>query len=187
MGKRDFNVNRLFEDKKIFADFMNGSLFHGEQVLRADRLEALSQGSGVTYVNQAGKVRVLMRRRDVCMKADLGVCFAVFANENQAGVYYAMPVRNMLYDTISYTEQVQELEKRHKEAGERLKGDEFLSGITKEDRIIPVITTVLYYGKEWDGSESIYEMMGLNAEAKETARLKSICQTIRSMCSRHQP
>ena len=70
MGKQDFSVNRLFEDKEIFADFMNGSLFQGNQVLCADRLEQLSAGGGVVYVNRKGKEQALLRRRDVCMKAD---------------------------------------------------------------------------------------------------------------------
>lgn len=172
MGKQDFSVNRLFEDKEIFADFVNGSLFHGKQVLHADRLELLPSEGGIAYVNRSGNERVLTRRRDICMKADLGVCFAIFAGENQAGVHYAMPVRTMLYDALSYTGQVQELEKRHKEAGDRLKGDEFLSGITKDDRLIPVVTTVLYYGKKWDGSKSLYEMMGLDPASEDIAQLK---------------
>lgn len=106
------------------------------------------------------------------MIADMGACFVIYANENQAGVHYAMPVRNMLYDALDYADQIKELEKRHKEAGDKLGRDEFLSGITKEDRIIPVITTVLFYGKTWDGCKSLYEMMGMDGESEEAGRLK---------------
>lgn len=46
---------------------------------------------------------------------------------------------------------------------DNLSGSELLSGVTKDDRIMPVITLVLYLGKEaWDGPATLYEMMGID-------------------------
>ena len=43
----------------------------------------------------------------------------------------------------------------YKGAGE----DEFLSGFMKDDRLLPVVTLVIYFGKEcWDGPLSLHEM-----------------------------
>ena len=42
----------------------------------------------------------------------------------------------------------------------RLTGAEFLSGFRKEDKLIPVITLVVYFGSaEWDGPMTIREML----------------------------
>ena len=79
------------------------------------------------------------------MMAKTGACFILAATEWQHSIHYGMPVRDMTYDALDYTEQLQELERKHIENGDKLQGAEFLSGITKEDRLIPVITLNLYY------------------------------------------
>lgn len=157
MGKQNLLVNRMLERKENFADFINGVIYGGRQVLRADMLESLSCHSGVIY-EENGKKRVLER------EADMGTYSLVLTNELQDKVHYAMPVRVMLEDALEYVKQVQDLEKKHKEAGEKLTGDAFLSGIMREDRLTPVITTVLYCGPGWDGCKSIYEMLDINEE-----------------------
>lgn len=78
-------------------------------------------------------------------------------------VHYAMPVRMMLYDAFAYTEQVKELERKHEKNGEKLKGAEFLSGMKKEDKLIPIVPIVVYYGSvEWDASQDIHGMLELD-------------------------
>jgi len=166
MGKTDVTVNQLMERKEIFADFINGVIYQGKKVIQPENLEMLSSSSGLLYEEDSGKVRTLERRGDVRMKADIGTYSIIFSEENQKGVHYAMPVRNMLYDALEYVKQLQELEKIHKKNGEVLQGNEFLSGITKEDRLAPVITTVFYFGDQWDGAESLYGMMDLGGEMK---------------------
>lgn len=173
MGEENHVMNRLLEKPSVFADFVNGTAFEGRQILRPEGLSLVSNRSGILYVNREGMKRTLERNRDVCMRSelDIGVQFAVFACENQSYVDYGMPVRNMLYDALDYMEQMERLKRRHEEGREKLRGNELLSGVRKTDRIIPVITTVLYLGKEeWDGSRSLYEMMGLE-ENSEAARL----------------
>lgn len=164
MGKADVAMNQMMRRKEIFADFVNGIVYHGKQVLKPEGLECISGQPGILYEAASGKVRALERRRDIQMKADMGMYSVIFAEENQSRVHYAMPVRNMLYDALEYVRQVQEMEKSHRKRGELRKGEEFLSGITKEDRLTPVITIVFYFGGEWDGSRSLYEMMGWNEE-----------------------
>lgn len=50
-----------------------------------------------------------------------------------------MPVKNALYDALNYGSQVKEAAKKHKDAGERGSGAEFLSGFHKEDRLKPFV------------------------------------------------
>ncbi len=159
MGKANLSLNTILTRKEVFADFMNGTLYGGQQVLKAEDLERIPTHSGIFYETEEGKKNALERQGDVRMKADLGTYSVILASEPQNKVHYAMPVRGMLYDALEYTKQVQELENQHKKKGEKLEGSQFLSGITREDRLTPVVTTVLYAGPDWDGAKSLYEMM----------------------------
>lgn len=153
MAEQDYYMKKLLEDRARFADFINVNVFHGKQVLRADDLSLLP-----AVVETDGTKRMIQRRRDVVMKAQFGAYFCVVASENQGKVHYGMAVREMMYDALDYTEQIRKIEERHRAEGDRLKGADFLSHFTKEDRIIPVVTLTLYYGNEaWDGPKSLYE------------------------------
>lgn len=163
MAKEDVVLKKYMSDKGRFADLVNGRIFDGKQIVKPENLTLLNGESDLYLIDKNGRKKTIMRYRDVIMKADFGMYFAVIAEENQMKIHYAMPVRNMLYDALSYTEQVAQIKKEHVEKGEILTDEEFLSGIKKEDKIIPVITLVLYYGeKEWDGHLDLYGMMGLN-------------------------
>ena len=71
-----------------------------------------------------------------------------------------MPIRVMGYDHYSYNKQYNDRKNYYKTNGISLKDDEFISGIRKTDKFLPVITLVLYYGeKDWDGPESLYDML----------------------------
>lgn len=163
MGKLNLAVNQLLERKEIFADFINGTLFDGEQVLREEELQRLSGHSGV-FQREKERLSVTEREGDIRMEAAIGSYSVIFSNETQGEVHYAMPVRNMLYDALEYMKQVQEIEKRYAVSGEKLKGKELLSGMKKQDCIKPVITTVLYVGDEWDGYKSLKEMLNMDEE-----------------------
>lgn len=51
-------------------------------------------------------------------------------------------LRALQHFLLEYVRQVQDLEKEHREAGTKLTGDAFLSGILPEDHLCPVITTI---------------------------------------------
>ena len=91
--------------------------------------------------------------------------------ENQDKIHYAMAVKNMLYDALQYAKQVEESKRSYrdnsktKEEKVRLNSEEFLSGFRKADRLMPVVTLVVYFGdKEWDGAKSIHEMLSVDNE-----------------------
>ena len=71
-----------------------------------------------------------------------------------------MPIRVMGYDHYSYNKQYNDRKNYYKKSNIKLKDDEFLSGIRKTDKFLPVITLVLYYGEnDWDGPKSLYDML----------------------------
>lgn len=161
MAELDLCIKNLLKDKAKFADVYNAELFGGRQVLRAEGLTPVSEESGIVIVDRDGMKRTIQRKRDIAMMAAFGTLFILTGIEGQGEIHLAMPVRGMVYDALDYAEQVIRMEQRHTEGGDRLKGSEFLSGITKDDRLIPVITLTLYYGREpWSGPLSLYDMMG---------------------------
>ena len=67
----------------------------------------------------------------------------------------------MFYDVMAYGNQVKETAKKHRKEKDTATSDEFLSGFTKEDKLIPVITITVYLGtKEWDGPRKLSDMFG---------------------------
>lgn len=172
MGKLNLAVNRLLEREEVFADLINGTVFNGKQVLHSGQLKKTFPQSGVFERKEDGKLAALERTGDVRMEAEFETYSVLFANETQAGVHYAMPVRNMLYDALEYVKQIQDKEKEHKEKGEKLTGNEFLSGMKKEDHLKPVVTTILYTGEEWDGAKSLYDLLEMDTSDERVEELK---------------
>ncbi len=169
MAGHDIVIKKYMEDKERFSDLMNGSLFHGKQIVKEEHLKQIKGESSIHLMDKNEKRKSVIRYRDVVMKTD----YVIFAIENQMNIHYAMPIRTMLYDALSYADQVEKIRKEHKRKGDKLSDDEFLSGMKKEDIIYPVITVVVYYGeKEWDASLDLYGMMEIGRKGLITEELK---------------
>ena len=70
-----------------------------------------------------------------------------------------MVIRNMLYDAMNYYAQVNEYIREHKN-NKDLQREEYISGFSKEDKLMPVITITVYWNSgEWDGSRTLHEML----------------------------
>lgn len=64
------------------------------------------------------------------------------------------------YDYSVYAKNIRELKRNHRKNKIKLSSNEFLSGIQKTDRLLPVMTIVLYTGREcWDAPLSLHEML----------------------------
>lgn len=97
--------------------------------------------------------------------------YLLLAIEAQSEVHHALPVRNMVYDALQYAAQVEETARAHRsarKAGEpqelekKPDASEYLSGFYRDDRLILVITLVLYFVPgEWDGPMSLHEMLAV--------------------------
>lgn len=96
------------------ASLLNGCLFSGKQIFKKEHLKREDGVQGVILRTEDGRETVIERYRDLVMTADDGTRIIVLACENQDEIHYGMPVRGMLYDAISYTEQIRELQKIHR-------------------------------------------------------------------------
>lgn len=97
---------------------------------------------------------------------DGDAAYLILGIENQSDIHYAMPVKNGLYDMLQYAKQVSDTANSHRESNNT--GDskaEFLSGFYKTDKLLPVVTLVVYFGaSEWDAPRSIHDMMLIRNE-----------------------
>ena len=70
-----------------------------------------------------------------------------------------MPYRILQYDCLVYKDQMDTLEKEHRKKKDLRSSEEFLSGIKEEDKLIPCITIVIYYGtRPWQTNFCMKDM-----------------------------
>lgn len=169
LGIKDTVTAKYMSQNEIFADVFNYFIYDGEQVIRPEDLKELdTREIDVPYGGKEGEKQPVQRTRDVIKSVtamtDKRFAYMVLAVENQSNIHYAMPVKDMVYDALQYAKQVERAIASHKQSGD-YKGaehDEYLSGFMKKDRLMPVVTLVIYFdSKEWDGPLSIHEMFGM--------------------------
>ncbi|MDD3338754.1 MAG: Rpn family recombination-promoting nuclease/putative transposase [Lachnospiraceae bacterium] len=168
--KKDQVLTRYIGRPGRFADLINVNCFHGEDIVKPEDLQVLPGETKRIIKDKNGTVITISRFRDILRVASAQNIFIVVGCENQMKTHYAMPVREMLYDALNYTEQVDQIIQKHRESKDWKSSEEFLSGYAKEDRIKPVITMLLYYGDEpWDGSLDLHGLLefGENEYLKE--------------------
>ena len=171
MGKKDIAEKLYTENNRIFADIVNYMVYDGaEMVHPADLMEL---GSEELILKGGDKQQ---RYRDVMKKAvirqDKDAIYMLVGLENQLEVHYAMPVRNMLNDSMRYMRQVEQIRRERFQQGRKKDGlqehiamdgqthAEFLSGMTEQDKLLPIITIViLFQDQTWNGPKSIHEML----------------------------
>ena len=176
MGKLDTESKKYVSNPKIFADAFNYLIYEGEQIINPSSLHAVDTTEiAVPYRNNA-KAPVQKYRDTMKIWAamqDENAVYVLLGGELQSSIHYAMPPRNMLYDSINYASQVDAARASYKKSYKNIKLDkdgiriqltdeEFLSGFRKGDKLIPIITAVIYFGAdEWDAPMSIHEMLNV--------------------------
>ena len=161
MGKGNAAVKQWLGNPRRFADLFNGIVFQGKQVILPEDLHLATGETDILVSDKNKKAKEVQRYRDIIMRWEQGAYLVLLACENQENVHYAMPVRNMLYDSLSYVEQIRQSWK-HLESSEEQKvtGAEFLSQFRKADKLVPVITLVFYYHPDaWDGSLDLHGIL----------------------------
>ena len=149
------------EAPEVFADISNVNLYDGEQVIQPEDLELLPQE--MHYKDSEGKPAKVMA--DVRMRwRKNGTIIALIQMENQSEINNIMPVRDLGYIFNNYNEQIKE----HKRVNERNGRNFYARELADDDRLQPVITFVIYYGKEeWTRPLSILDMLDLEEEEKK--------------------
>ena len=184
MGKLDDMAKELYEDNLVFADTMNVLFFDGKPMIRAQDLSPLdpteehtifdddfvsktkseektdkTQRKAEAFSNQ--KYRDVLRMLQT-QNGKLEVRIIVGA-EIQSHIHYAMPIRNFEYDALNLSRQLSARQKYNRENHLLKSRNEFLSGIKKGETFTPVLTVVVYLGKEtWGAPKTLHEMFNLD-------------------------
>lgn len=142
-SRKEFDVSEkdrvskwFFRDNERYADLLNGLIYDGNQVVKADDLEEVN-----VELNERIKTQISEeRRRDLlkqCKKN--GVVYALYGAEMQSTVDETMPLRVMNYDALTY-----------------------LKMMKSKMQMVPIITVCLYTGEqEWNKPVSLHEMMNV--------------------------
>jgi len=172
MGVKDTVTIRYLRQNDIFADAFNYFIYNGRKVIVPERLEELdTREVDVPYGGENGAEQPVQKTRDVIKTlmamTDGRAAYLVLAIEAQSNIHYAMAVKNMVYDALQYAKQVEEAIASHRASGDykNVGSDEYLSGFMKQDRLMPVVTLVIYFdSKKWDGPRTIHEMFSVQDE-----------------------
>lgn len=157
--KPDVIFKEFWRENSRFASLFNTVIFEGRKVIRPEELTELDTDVSNT-INFGDYKETLTRARDVVKKAAHGVDFVIMGIESQRKTHYGMPLRIMIYDSLGYLKEYQEIVSTHKRSGDKAASEEFLSGIHKDDRLHPIISIVIYYNeKAWDGPKSLKDMI----------------------------
>ncbi|MBD5454835.1 MAG: Rpn family recombination-promoting nuclease/putative transposase [Lachnospiraceae bacterium] len=173
MGKKDITLKDYFSDRRRYADLLNGSVFCGQQMIKAEELRDMD-----TVQSKSDSYAVLERINDIAMKQTKGgSIFAVWVVANQEKVDYSMPARVMLQEALAYDKQIKDIKRKNQQDKENTfaGSGEFLSGIKREDRLYPVITLVVYWGEEkWQGAKSLHDMICFGEDNTFAETLKTL-------------
>ena len=184
MGVLDTEGKKYLSDNEIFADAFNYLVYDGKQVIKAAELREIDTTElAVPYGNNAKapvqKYRDILKLWNAMMDDD--AIYVILGAELQDKVHYGMPVKDGLYDMLGYSKQIEEIRRSYRKQGEentgeitaedgtlkiKLTSEEFLSGLRKGDKLIPIITAVVYFGDTpWDGPRSLHDMLDFKNDA----------------------
>ena len=164
MGKKENPLLVYYNQPERFAQLLNGWLFQGRSFLEAGDVKEADR----RMEEKGGRRKEYRgRSRDLFKRLDNAVVRLYVGAEPMEYVDYAMPLRVMDSDMLSYVHQKKAISKEHMKRRD-LKQDEYLSRFSKQDRLLPVITLVLYCGeKPWDGARCLHEMLELSGLPEE--------------------
>lgn len=141
MGNKDIAEKHFEEINKVFADIVNGTLFAGRQAVHENELIDIPCRS--QYKADDGELHE--QERDIVKRwSKENVIFSIIGIENQMVIDKDMVLRVIGYDGASYRSQ-----------------------LIKKDYSIryPVITIVLYYGKEpWNAPINLKDRLSIPKE-----------------------
>ncbi|MBR3770548.1 MAG: Rpn family recombination-promoting nuclease/putative transposase, partial [Lachnospiraceae bacterium] len=145
--KKDVGWKTYFEDNRRYADVINGVGCNGKQFVKETDLQEVDTAA-------KGKARDILRR------TAFGVNFTLIGIESQEIVDYKFPLRNLNYEVNQYEKQAAKIKKEVQEEVSNLTAGEYLYGFKKDSRLHPVITFMIYSGKEpWDGPMSLHDII----------------------------
>lgn len=95
MARTDEPIKKLFKNKENFADLFNATIFHGKQVIKADKLIEINTEDIHIEDKTTEELEITKKYRDLTMLYKDRVLQIVLGCEDQSTVDYSMPIRTM--------------------------------------------------------------------------------------------
>ncbi|MCM1246628.1 MAG: hypothetical protein NC293_13380 [Roseburia sp.] len=173
MGKKNIVWNDYISQNERFADFFNGVVFEGEEIVCPEALTTLD--SKLWRRNRENNSYHEYVRDNVKLWHYNGMKY-ILGLEPEESPHFALPVKYMNYESVQYDKQYQKVRKRHRKRND-LRSPEYLSGFSGSDRLMPVITIGVYLGEEkWSGFTKLGKMADFRAMPAEIRdRLLPLC------------
>lgn len=158
MGEKDVTQKNFEAYNDVVADIVNGSLFGGEEFIRAEGLIDAQPFSQY----KADKGIIHEQERDIAkyyIDANCNIRLALIGFENQTAIDLDMPLRVFGYDGVSYRDEInQDVVITDAATGEKRK---------IRHKRYPVITIVLYFGKQpWKKPLCLYDVLDIPEKLK---------------------
>lgn len=167
MGKKNIVWNDYISQEDRFADFFNGVVFQGDQVVLPEDLVPLDTK---LWRRQPDKNSYNEYIRDTVKLWKYKDKKYILSLEPEDSPHYALPIKYMNYESVQYDRQYKERMKEHRRNRD-LCQDEYLSGFSVKDRLVPIVTIGIYLGeKKWSGSRRLSEMTRIKEEPVEISR-----------------
>lgn len=161
MKSKNAVSKNYLSDVRRFTEVCNNELFGGKDFLNPENMRELNPEERLVQGLRPKELKVLEKYRDVLKIYNNQIIFLILGIENQADVNFAMPLRQMLYDVLKYEGQRSAIEREHREKKD-LGGAEYISGMGSTDRLIPVVSLVVYWGTApWNGARTLHEMLDI--------------------------
>lgn len=155
----DVPLKNFWKDNEHFAEVFNVCLFGGKEVLKAGRLREIDTEVSASMFSKEFQ-KTIRRSRDSLKVNESGEVFCILGIENQQSIHYAMPLRTMVYDALTYLQEMEKITAENKKKKALTGPGEFLSGLKKGDKLHPCCTLIVYWGEEkWDAPRTLAELM----------------------------
>lgn len=163
MGQQDLYQSDFYEDKSRFVDVFNGILFNGREIMKPEELEN-ADSVMVSFQGQNAGKKVICDK----IRKWKGKYVSIMVLENQSYVDYRMVLRVMESEVIGYDTQRKEAYSLQRKSKRKFDKHEYLSRMKKGQKFIPIITLVIYMGRDklWDGEKSLYGMLEMDEDIK---------------------
>jgi hypothetical protein len=161
MQEQDMVSKEFFKDKSRMADLFNGFICNGREAVLPENVQEIDTVQSRMW-KDGSEIRTNVNIMDGKRRLTADCQVVIVILQEQTNIHYAMPVRVMNQDATDYYNQWKEIQREHRKKQD-LTGAEFLSGISKNDKLLPVISIVIYFGSEpWDGPRTLKEMLDLS-------------------------
>lgn len=180
MGKVDILSQEYLEQEEVFTDAVNLVNYEGKQVIKPDMLREMNSVENHVIIpkriRKRTKLFFVRKYRDIIKRVywdgNQSRTYAMIGIEEQTHIHYAIPIKLMLYDSLTYEKQLKKITTMHRRKRDLKSGHEYLSGMAKDDKLSPIQTFVVFLSSEvWDGPRSLHDILDMEGMTEEEKTL----------------